>query len=159
MHDAYCERETVFAATMDDRREWEHATEQQRRLAVAADAEMRRRHPEQRLEPLRSAEPETATQEQREELTLAAGEQIREMSHWIKDLAAERRIFADRLAERQSLRIPSPDPDYGDLGQAFPAWPGQDKDAILQPPKPQIRPSGKVLQAAAERDYSPEAAT
>jgi hypothetical protein len=159
MHDAYRERETVFAATMEDRREWERATEQQRRLAVAADAEMRRRHPEQRLEPLRSAEPETTTQEQREELTLTAGEQIRETSQWIKDLAAERRAFADRLAERQSLRIPSQDPDYDDLGQAFPAWPGQDKDAILQPPKPQIRPSGNVLEAAAERDNSPEAAT
>ena len=30
----------------------------------------------------------------------------------------------DRLADRQSLTIPAEDPDYGDLGQAFPAWTG-----------------------------------
>jgi hypothetical protein len=159
MHNAYRERETVFAATMEDRAEWERATEQQRRMAAAADAESRRRHPAQRFEPLRSAEPEPVTEAQREELNLTTGEQIKEMSQWIKDLAAERKAFADRLAERQSMTIPAQDPDYGDLGQAFPAWPGPGKDAILQPPKPEIRPSAKLLNAAAERDNSPEAAT
>ena len=159
MNDAYRERETVFAATMADRREWERATEQQRHLAVAADAELRRRHPEQRFEPLRSAEPEPATETERQDLSLTAGEEITEMGQWIKNLAAERRAFADRLAERQSMTIPSEDPDYGDLGQAFPAWPGPDKDAILQPPKPEIRPSASVLQAARERESEPEAGT
>ena len=33
-----------------------------------------------------------------------------------------RRTFADRLADRQSVTIPSEDADYGDLGQAFPSW-------------------------------------
>jgi conjugative relaxase-like TrwC/TraI family protein len=159
MHDAYRGRENVFAATMEDRAEWQRATEQQRRMAVAADAELHRRHPDQRSEPLRSAEPEPATEAQRDELNLTAGEQIKEMSQWIKDLAAERKAFADRLADRQSTTIPANDPDYGDLGQAFPAWPGPRKDAILQPPQPEIRPSAKVLEAAAERDNSPEAAT
>jgi AAA domain/TrwC relaxase len=159
MHDAYREREDVFAATMEDRAEWQRATEQQRRLAVAADTELRRRHPAQQFEPLRSAEPEPATEAQREELNLTAGEQVKEMNQWIKDLATERKAFADRLAERQSTTVPAEDPDYGDLGQAFPAWPGPRKDAILQPPKPEIRPSAKVLEAAAERDNSPEAAT
>jgi AAA domain/TrwC relaxase len=159
MHDAYREREDIFAATMEDRAEWHRATEQQRRMAVAADAELRRRHPAQQFEPLRSAEPEPATEARREELNLTAGEQVQEVSQWIKDLAAERKAFADRLAERQSTTVPAEDPDHGDLGQAFPAWPGPGKDAILQPPKPEIRPSAKVLEAAAERDNSPEAAT
>jgi hypothetical protein len=158
MHGAYRERENVFAAVMDDRAEWDKATAQQRHLAVAADAELRRRHPDQQFEPLRSAEPEPATDAQRDELTLTAGEQITEMGQWIKDLAAERGTFADRLAERQSLAIPSEDPDYGDLGQAFPAWPGPDKDAILQPPKPEIRPSAQVLERAIARDADREAA-
>jgi hypothetical protein len=57
------------------------------------------------------------------------------------------------------MTIPSEDPDYGDLGRAFPAWPGPDKDAILQPPKPEIRPSARVLQAARERESEPEAGT
>ena len=77
---------------------------------------------------------------------------------WIKDLAAEHQKFADTLAERQSLRVPSEDPGYGDLGQAFPSWPGPGRDAILQPPKPDIRPSRQVLERAADRDAGWEAA-
>ena len=61
LHDAYRQRETVFAAAMADRADWEAATRVQRHLAVAADAELRRRHPEQRFTPLRSAEPPSAT--------------------------------------------------------------------------------------------------
>jgi hypothetical protein len=158
MHDAYRDRETVFATTMADRTDWEQATRQQRHLAVAADAELRRRHPAQPFAPLRSAEPESATQAQRDELTMTAGEEIGGVGQWIKDLAAEHETFAEKLAERQSMTIPSEDPDYGDLGQAFPAWKGRDKDAILQPPKPEIHPSARVLELAADLDRDVEAA-
>ena len=158
LHDAYRKRETVFAAAMADRDDWDKATRQQRHLAVAADAELRRRHPGERHPPLRSAEPEPATDAQRGELTMAAGEQTPEMGRWIKDLATAHRTFADRLAERQSLTIPSQDPDYGDLGQAFPAWTGPGHEPILRPPKPEIRPSPQVLQRAADRDADLEAA-
>ena len=72
LHEVYRQRETVFAATMADRADWDAATRAQRHLAVAADAELRRRHPGQRLTPLRSAEPQPATQAQRDELTLTA---------------------------------------------------------------------------------------
>ena len=158
MHDAYRERETVFAAVMADRADWDAATRSQRHLAVAADAELRRRHPGQQYPPLRSAEPEPVTPSQRDELTLTPGEQIREMSQWIKDLAVQRRAFADRLAERQSQTIPAADPDHADLGPAFPAWTASHKGAILQPPKPEIRPSTLVLERAADRDADWEAA-
>ena len=56
MHDTYRERETVFAAVMADRADWDAATRGQRHLAVAADAELRR-HPARNYPPLRSAEP------------------------------------------------------------------------------------------------------
>ena len=158
MHDAYRERETVFAAVMADRADWDTATRAQRHLAVAADAELRRRHPEQHCPPLRSAEPDPATPAQRDELTLIPGEQIREMSQWITDLSAQRRAFADRLADRQSLTIPAADPDYEDLGPAFPAWTASRTGAILQPPKPEIRPSTLVLERAADHDADWEAA-
>jgi hypothetical protein len=158
MHDVYAEREAVFAAAMTDRQQWETATRQQRQLAVAANAELRRRHPSQQFTPLRSAEPEPATKQQRAELTLTAGEEIPRLGQWIADLAAEHRAFADRLAERQSLMVPAEDPDYEDLGPAFPAWTGPDKDAILQPPKPQIQPSPQTLERVAERDLDMEAA-
>jgi hypothetical protein len=80
------------------------------------------------------------------------------MGQWIKDLAAAHRTFAERLADLQSLTIPSRDPDYGDLGQAFLPWPRQATDAILQPPKPEIRPSPYVLERTADRDVGWEAA-
>ncbi len=130
----------------------------QRHLAVAADAELRRRHPDQRFAPLRSAEPEPATDARRDELILAAEEQTREAGQWIRDLAAAHRTFAVRLADRQSQMIPCEDPDYGDLGQAFPARQEPGKDAILRPPKPEIRPSRHVLERATGHDVDWEAA-
>ena len=89
---------------------------------------------------------------------MTAGEEIGGVGQWIKDLAAEHQTFADKLAERQSMTIPPVDPDYADLGQAFPAWNRRGKDAILQPPKPEIRPSARVLERAIERDRDAEAA-
>ena len=55
---------------------------------------------------------------------MTAGEENKEIGQWIKDLAAGHHTFADRLAKRQSITIPSEDPDYADLGQAFPPGPG-----------------------------------
>jgi hypothetical protein len=43
------------------------------------------------------------------------------MDPWIKDLTVAQRSFAERLADQQSLMIPSEDPDYGDLSRAFAA--------------------------------------
>jgi hypothetical protein len=37
---------------MADRQEWDHATAFSRRLAIAADAELRRRHPDRKIEAL-----------------------------------------------------------------------------------------------------------
>ena len=102
--------------------------------------------------------PSPPRKQQRDELTLTAGEEIPQLGQWIADLAAQHRAFAGKLAERQSLLIPAEDPDYEDLGPAFPAWTGPDRDAILQPPKPQIQPSPRILERAADRDLDLEAA-
>jgi hypothetical protein len=91
------------------------------------------------------------------ELTLTAGPDISDAGQWIKGLDAGRRRFAARLADPQSLMIPAEDPDYGDLGQAFPTWTGCSREAILQPPKPQIRPPARVLERAADREADIEA--
>ena len=144
---------------MADRADWDAATRAQRHLAVVADTELRRRHPGQHYPPLRSAEPRPATENQRAELALTSGQdRPADMSQWIKDLAAAHRTFAEKLADRQSLTIPAEDPRYGDLGQAFPPWPRPAGDAILQPPKPEIRPFQQVLERAADRDADWEAA-
>jgi AAA domain/TrwC relaxase len=158
MRDRYRQQETIFGATMADRLEWEHATEHSRRLAIAGDGELRRRHPDQRIEPLRSAEPAPTCDTDREQPYLAPGEKVAEMASWITDLATQRQTFREKLEERCGLVLQSQDPDWEDLGETFPAWRSLTGDAILQPPKPQIIPSAKVLQLAAGRDTEPEAA-
>jgi len=125
---------------------------------VAADVELRRRHPGQYFAPLRSAEPRPATGAQRAELTLTAGEETPETGQWIKDLAAGRRTFAHRIANRQSEMIPSEDPDHSDLSPAFHAWTGPTREPILQAPKPEIPPSPRILERVMDRDADWEAA-
>ena len=158
MRDRFQVQEQIFTKAMSDRCEWERATEQTRHLAVAADAELRRRHPDQAIEPLRSAEPEPASDTQREELNLAADEKIGELAQWVSELAAQRQEFAEKMAERQALRVPSEDPEEQDVGPAFPTWNPPERDAILQPPKPEITPSAKILELAREQQAGWEAA-
>jgi conjugative relaxase-like TrwC/TraI family protein len=154
LHDAYRQRETVFATTMADRDDWDAATRAQRHLAIAADTELRRRHPAQPFPPLHSAEPAPATETPRTEPVPTPGEPPGKTGQL---LAAAHRTFTERLADRQSLTVPSPDPGYGDLGPAFPSWPQPGRDAILQPPKPEIQPSRHIIDRAADRDADWEA--
>ena len=158
MGNRYRQQETLFAQTMTDRTEWEYATEHSRRLAIAADVELRHRHPEMSIEPLHSAEPLPVNDIDREQLILPPDQQIGEIAAWIRDLAAQRQAFREKIEERQGLMVPSEHPDWGDLGEAFPAWQAPGRDAILQPPKPQITPSVKVLQLLAQPNAEPEAA-
>jgi len=80
------------------------------------------------------------------------------MASWIRDLAAQRQAFRERFEERLGLMVPSEDPDCGDLGEALPTRRPPGREAILQPPKPQIKPAVKILQLAQERDTEFEAA-
>jgi hypothetical protein len=158
MSGRYRAQEETFAATMDDRREWEQATAHSRRLAIAADAELRRRHPGQRIEPLRSAEPVPVSDNERRDLALTADNKIGQVTQWVQDLAAQRAVFRAKLEEHHAQPIPSEDPGWEGFGQAFPSPWTAGKDTILQPPKPQITPSAKILQLAAGQDASPKAA-
>jgi hypothetical protein len=56
------------------------------------------------------------------------------------------------MDERPGLIAPGED-----HGKAFRAMTTPGQDAILQPPKPKITPSTKILQLAAEHDIEPEA--
>jgi hypothetical protein len=148
---AYRSQETILAGLMDDRRVWDAATEPQRRLAIAADAELRRRNPEMRIEPLHSAEPEQVTGQQRAELDGLPEEQHEyQPPPWMRKLAEARKAFGEKLAERQSLMEPHEDPDHADIGHAFPAWEPTDREAVLQPPKPPIPPSERLAEREAE---------
>jgi hypothetical protein len=148
----YQQREQILTQAASDRQDWEHATARTRHLAIAADAELRRRHPQQTIEPLRSAEPAPASDTGREQLHPVPDGELIETAAWIRDLAMQRQAFRDEMDERQRLTVPGEDPVRGDLGEAFPAWQASSWDAILQPPKPEITPSARILQLAAERD-------
>ena len=54
--------------------------------------------------------------------------------------------------------IPAEDPGCEYQGPAFPAWQGTAKDAILQPPKPEIQPSPRILERVPGRELDREAA-
>jgi hypothetical protein len=146
MTTAYEERVTLFATIMDDRKAWEQATADRRQLAVAADAELRRRHPGQHVPPLRSAEPEPLSEDQRAELSLTPDTAIPGAGPWLRELAADREVFADRLAQAKEQDM-----------QKGPAPRSQPTQPLLQPPKPEIKPSARVLERAGQRQAELEA--
>ena len=65
LRDHYLQQAQALTQAMAARQDWKQATEQSRRLALAADAELRRRHPGRKIEPLRSAEPQPQLRETR----------------------------------------------------------------------------------------------
>jgi hypothetical protein len=157
MREHYRQREVLLGQAMADREEWEHATTHSRHQAVAADAELRRRHPEEKIEPLRCSEPDLVTDTERDDVALAPDPKLRKVAAWIRDLAAQHHAFLARMDERRRLMLPSKDPGGGTLGETLPAWRAPGHDAILQPPKPRITPAATILQLAAEHDIDPEA--
>jgi len=138
---AYRRIEASLAEAMDDRQAWERITAGPRRLAVAADSELRRRYPDRQIESLRSAEPRAPDGDEITKPQPEAGPA--EPPEWVTQLAEQRRAFQDKLAERQNVMVPDEDPDYGFLGQAWP-WQERDPDAILQPPRPELRPCAGI---------------
>jgi hypothetical protein len=129
----YRSHEMTLAATQEDRHQWDAITEQPRRLAIAADAELRRRHPGHKLSPLRSAEPEPVTEAGQAQLDLTPGGQMTEIAQWITELKEQHSTFHKLVDVKRSehqdadLRQPLPYPTR--------AW----TNAILQPPRPRSR--------------------
>jgi hypothetical protein len=155
LRDHYQRRERALAQAMVDREEWNHATASARRLAIAADAELRRRHPRQRIEPLRSREPAPAGATDHEQPDPAPDGKRTETA-WIRDLATQRETFRAEIDERPGLMAPGQDSIQGNLGTTLPAWRASGRDPILQPPKPEIIPSARILQLAAEHAAEPD---
>ena len=156
LHDHYQQQEQTLAQAMANRQEWEHATAGFRSLAIAADAELRRRHPHQKIEPLRSGEPAIVSYTGREQLHPALDEKLTETATRTRDLAAQRHASRAEMDEHPGLVMPGEDPVRADLGDAFPDWQASGLDAILQPPRPEITPSARILQQTAEHDTEPD---
>jgi hypothetical protein len=137
MQAEYRQHEELLAEAQADRELWEKFSAGPRQIAVQADSEIRKRYPRQKMIPLKSAEP------------VAPEEGLRAQG-WLAELQEQRRAFRGELERRQNVRVPDEDPDYGDQGEAWPVWRGQ-REAILQPPKPEIRPAEAVLEKAREK--------
>ena len=133
---------------MSNRHDWEQATAGALRLAIAADAELRRRHPYQKIEPLRSAEPAPVGDAEREQGRLAPGQEISRL---------QQELLRVTLQNRQALKVPNEDPGWSGLDTLFSARRPLGQAVILQPPKPSIVPSTRILQRSAEHDVEPEA--
>ena len=144
----YSQREQLDQDLVTDRTEWENMTAGSRHLAVLADAELRRRHPQTFLQPLTSAEPEPFPDQ------LPTITDTEAATRHVADIAARQQAFRDKLEQRLGLKIPARDPDYEDDGDAWPAPDPPDRDALLQPPKPAITPSAMILRR--EREAEPE---
>jgi len=157
LRDFYQRREQIFVPAMADRQEWERATAHSRHLAIAADTELRRRHPDRKIEPLRSAEQAPVRDTEHEQLQPVPVAELAEPTDRIRDLAAEHQAFRAKLDEHQRL-VPGEDMEWPNRGQASPfVWAPQ-QEAILQPRRPEISPSPRILQLAAEHDIEYEAA-
>jgi hypothetical protein len=148
MRDYYQQQQQAHAQAMANRQDWEHVTAGSRRLAIAADAELRRRHPDQKIEPLRSAEPAPVGDAEHKQVHPAPGQEISQV---------QQALFRAMLQDRQALKVPTEDPSRSGLDTLFSARRTLGQAAILQPPKPSIVPSIRVLQRAAEHDAEPEA--
>lgn len=146
----YEQQAAVLRQADADYAEWSHATEGARRLAAAADAELRRRDPRLVREPLRSAEPERVSDAERAELARVPGRgREHDSPGWVRQLAEARPAFREQLADRQSVRVPDPDPEAVDQGPAWPTPAPPERDAILQPPAPEM-PAAPGLAREAE---------
>ena len=148
----YRSHEMTLAATQEDRHQWDAITDQPRRLAIAADNELRRRHPGHKLPPLRKAEPEPVTEAEQAELEIAPKARMPEIAQWITDLKEQHSAFHKLVDAKRSEHQDT------DLRQPLPYPTGAWRDAILQPPPPAIAPAWKILQAGRVADRDTEAA-
>jgi hypothetical protein len=93
---------------MTNRQEWEQATAGSRRLAIAADTELRRRHPHRKIEPLRSAEPAPASGGERQHPDLTPQQGSGETAR-MGDLTVQRQGFRAAMNEHRQP-VPGEDP-------------------------------------------------
>jgi hypothetical protein len=198
----------MLADAQETRRQWEALTEATRRTALAADLELRRRHPGKVLEPLKPAEPggalaedqETAavpplreevwvqetldgvihladdvggsnveagqatilTQAQREvhgqqALGLTPGTVGDEIPDKILQIRDHARQAQARIDDLRSTREPAEDDDAMDVGLAWDVLARHDRDAILQPPRPEVVPAREVIRRVQQRRPEHEA--
>jgi hypothetical protein len=71
---------------------------------------------------------------------------------WVLDAEQQAGETREKLAARASQKVPEEDHEWGDVGSAWPGLAERERDAILQPAKPQMQPARDY----AGRDAQPE---
>ena len=92
--DRYRAAKPVLVEAVEDYDNWLATTEVSRRMAVAADAELRRRYPEDKVPALRSAEPAPVSAAEHDEL---AGSDAQ--PEWLRRMADESRAYREARAD------------------------------------------------------------
>ena len=117
----------------------------ERRNAVAADAEYRRRHPDEKLRPLRWAGPGPVSDAERDEV--ARGDTV---AAWVGGLAEANQAFEAEMESRRGVLVPSEDPDCEPEGEAFPDRPERDTAPLYVPPVPDMPASPRIAEPQPE---------
>jgi hypothetical protein len=157
----------MFAAVQETRRQWETLTEATRTVAIAADTELRRRYPSMKIEPLRphpaeadgvtcpvapdwvpEGQPAPGTGRDSDGqlalgLTLQAPQD--EIPAQVLRIRENAKIAQAKLDDLANLPLPAEEDDASP-SLAWPAQPGHDRDAVLQPPRPDVVPSARVVE-------------
>jgi hypothetical protein len=139
----------ALAQADETRRQWQQLTEPTRQVALAADQELRRRHPQQ-----------AARQEASEVVPEPAGDRVRDLSGetpWddvaarVASVSEEARVAQEKLDELRDTRIPSEDSEAPFAAPAWTLFPSRDRGAIVQAAQPEIPPASEILRRAKAR--------
>lgn len=148
--------ERLLADVYQTRRDWESVTQSTRRIAVAADAELRRRHPRMPIAPLTPHPAETMPSQDKPpadrlaELGLKLDTADAEIPAELHRLSRAAEAKRPEIEELRSLRLPA-----DEQAEASPslAWPTQERQraAVRQPPEQEVEPSARILTEYQER--------
>jgi hypothetical protein len=130
----------------ETRQQWQQLTEPTRQVALAADQELRRRHPEQATKQHASAVVPEPVGDRVQDL---AGEiPWDSIAARVASITEEARVAQEKLDELRDTRIPSEDSEAPHLGPAWTLFPSRDRGAIVQAAQPEIAPASEVLRRA-----------
>jgi TrwC relaxase/AAA domain len=141
------EETALFEHAQQVRAAWEETTEPTRRIAMAADAELRKRHPDLRLDPLTSAEPASLLGNQEPTLTAlgltpqTAADPVPELMYQISQAARQAQETLDRI---RSMPEPGADEDELSPGEAWARVIGRQRESVLQPAVELVPPAPEI---------------
>ena len=132
----------ALAQADETRQQWQQLTEPTRQAALAADQELRRRHPEQAAEPRAALIQEPAGDHGQHPAGDTTWDSI---AMRVASISAKARAAQEKLDELRDIQIPSEDSGASRLGPAWTFSPTRDRGAIVQAAQPELVPATEVL--------------